>query len=200
MRKDQAIVTDNAANIVCAVAMMGLTHVSCFAHIINFASQAGLKLPNIACLLGRVRHIAKFFHRSMTATRILKEKQKLLQLKAHKLTIDVVTWWNSALEMLECFLEQQPAISAALLSPEVHSNEKDLCSLKEEDITDAEDVVRALKPMKTATQAMSEEKSPTLSVIAPLHALLLKEMTSLPEDSKVVKDIKHEVKKNLSTR
>lgn len=122
--------------------------------------------------------------------------QKLLQLKAHKLTIDVVTQWNSALEMLERFLEQQPAISATLLSPEVRRNEKDLCSLKEEDITDAEDVVRALKPMKTATQAMSEGKSPTLSVIAPLHALLLKEMTSL----KVVKDIKDEIKKNLRSR
>ncbi|XP_051980577.1 E3 SUMO-protein ligase ZBED1-like [Xyrauchen texanus] len=94
----------------------------------------------------------------------------------------------------------QPAISAALLSPDVRRNEKDLCSLKEEDITDAEDVVRALKPMKTATQVMSEEKCPTLSVIAPLHAQLLKEMTSLPEDSRVVKDMKDEIKKNLSTR
>lgn len=174
----------------------GANHLTllCTHHQPRLASR--LKLPNIARLLGRVRHIAKFFHRSTTATRILKEKQKLLQLKAHKLTIDVVTQWNSALEMLERFLEQQPAISAALLSPEVRRNEKDLCSLKEEDITDAEDVVRALKPMKTATQAMSEGKSPTLSVIAPLHALLLKEMTSL----KVVKDIKDEIKKNLRSR
>nr|XP_055034732.1 E3 SUMO-protein ligase ZBED1-like isoform X2 [Misgurnus anguillicaudatus] len=200
MSKDPAIVTDNAANMVRAVEIMGLTHVGCFAHIINLASQAGLKLPNVARLLGRVRHIAKFFHRSTNATRILKEKQKLLQLNEHKLKIDVVTRWNSALEMLERFLEQQPAISAALLSPDVRRNEKDLCSLKEEDITDAEDVVRALKPMKTATQVMSEEKCPTLSVIAPLHALLLKEMTSLPEDSRVVKDMKDEIKKNLSSR
>lgn len=71
--------------------------------------------------------------------------------------------------------------------------------MKEEDITTAEDVVRALKPMRTATQVMLEENSPTLSVIAPLHALLLKEMTSLPEDSKDV-EIKDEIKKNLSTR
>lgn len=200
LSKDPAIVTDNAANMIRAVEITGLTHVGCFAHIINLASQAGLKLPNVARLLGRVRHIAKFFHRSTTATRILKEKQKLLQLNAHKLKIDVVTHWNSALEMLERFLEQQPAISAVLLSPDVRRNEKDLCSLKEEDITDAEDVVRALKQMKTATQVMSEEKCPTLSVIAPLHALLLKEMTSLPEDSRVVKDTKDEIKKNLSTR
>ncbi|KAM8732866.1 E3 SUMO-protein ligase ZBED1-like [Acanthopagrus schlegelii] len=200
MGKDPAIVTDNAANMVRAVEIMGLTHVGCFAHIINLASQAGLKLPNVARLVGRVRHIAKFFHRSTTATRVLKEKQKLLQLKVHKLTIDVVTRWNSALEMLERFLEQQPAISAALHSPEVRRNEADLCSLKEGDITDAEDVVRALKPMKTATQVMSEEKSPTLSVIAPLHSLLVKEMTSLPDDSSVAKDIKDAIKKNLSLR
>lgn len=100
LSKDPAIVTDNAANMIRAVEIMGLTHVGCFAHIINLASQAGLKLPNVARLLGRVRHIAKFFHRSTSATRILKEKQKLLQLNAHKLKIDVVTRWNSALEML----------------------------------------------------------------------------------------------------
>lgn len=76
-------------------------------------------------------------------------------------------------------------------------NEKDLSSLREENITDAEDVVRVLKPIKTATQVVSEEKSQTLEVIAPLHALLLKEMTSLPEDSKVVKDMKDEIQKKL---
>ena len=88
MSKDPAIVTDNAFNMVRAVEIMGLTHVGCFAHIINLASQAGLKLQNVARLLARVRRIAKFFHRSTTATRVLKEKQKLLQLKQHKLTIN----------------------------------------------------------------------------------------------------------------
>lgn len=45
MRKGPAIVTDNVANMVRAVVMMGLTQGGCFAHIINLASQAGLKLP-----------------------------------------------------------------------------------------------------------------------------------------------------------
>ncbi|KAJ8014101.1 hypothetical protein DPEC_G00036760 [Dallia pectoralis] len=35
MSKDPAIVTDNAANMVCAVEITGLTHGGCFAHIIN---------------------------------------------------------------------------------------------------------------------------------------------------------------------
>ena len=167
MRKDPAIATNNAANMVHVVVMMGLTHIGCFAHIINLTSQAGLNLPNIASLLGRVRHIAKFFHRSTTGTRILKEKQKLLQQKAHRLPIDVVTLWNSALEMLERFLVQQPAISAALLSPKVRRNEKDLCSLKEEDITDADDVVRALKPMKSNSNHVRRKVPNSLSDRTP---------------------------------
>ncbi|XP_078145354.1 E3 SUMO-protein ligase ZBED1-like isoform X2 [Centroberyx gerrardi] len=112
--------------------------------------------------------------------------QRILELPAHKLVIDVVTRWNSALEMLERFLEQQPAILAALLSPEVRRNE--------------EDMVKALQPLKAATLVMSEEKSPTLSVVAPLHAQLLEEMSSVPHDSTVIKDLKTAVYNNLNSR
>ena len=153
-----------------------LLHVGCFAHILNLASQAALKVVR---LLGRVRHITSFFHRSTTASHKLKEKQRLLGLPVHKLVTDVVTRWNSTVEMLDRFLEQQPAISAALLSSEVHRNEKDLCTLTEADITVAEDVVKALQPLKAATLVMSEERSPTLPVIAPLHAQLLDQMSCL---------------------
>uniref|UniRef100_A0A3P8QXP5 BED-type domain-containing protein n=1 Tax=Astatotilapia calliptera TaxID=8154 RepID=A0A3P8QXP5_ASTCA len=174
--KNPVIVTDNAANMVRAVEITGWLHIGCFAHTLNLASQAGLKVPAVAQLLGRVRRIASFFHRSTVASCKLKEKQKILNLPAHKLVNDGVTRWNSTLEMLERFLEQQPAISAALLSPEVRRNDSNLCSLTEADITDGEDIVKALKPLKAATLVMSEEKSPTLSIIAPLHAQLLEKM------------------------
>ncbi|XP_051804464.1 E3 SUMO-protein ligase ZBED1-like isoform X2 [Acanthochromis polyacanthus] len=195
-----AAVTDNAANIVRAVASMGLLHVDCFAHTLNLASQAALKIPSVARLMGRVRQIAAFFHRSTTVSHMLKEKQKLLNLCQHKLVIDVVTRWNSSLDMLECFLEQQPAITATLLSPEVHRNERDLCTLTEADVTLAEDIVKALQPLKTATLVMSEEMTPTLSVIAPMHARLLDQMTSVPDDSPVIKELKTAVHVNLSSR
>ncbi|XP_036968503.1 E3 SUMO-protein ligase ZBED1-like [Acanthopagrus latus] len=198
--KDPAVVTDNAANMVRAVEIMQLMHVGCFAHTLNLASQAGLKVPAVSRLLARVRRIATFFHRSTMANHILKEKQKLLQLPAHKLTVDVVTRWNSALDMLERFLEQQPAISATLLSQDVRRNETDLCTLTEEDVTIAEDLVRVLKPMKEATLAMSEDKQPTLSVIAPLLALLQEALTPIIEDSTVVRDLKAAAKNNLRTR
>lgn len=41
------------------------------------------------------------------------------------------------------------------------------------DISAAEEIASALKPMKEATHIMSEDSTPTLSVIAPLHAQLL---------------------------
>ncbi|XP_035981398.1 zinc finger BED domain-containing protein 1-like [Fundulus heteroclitus] len=102
--------------------------------------------------------------------------------------------------MLEHFLEQQPAISATLLSQDVRRNEKDLCTLTEEDVTTAEDLVWVLKPMKEATLVMSEDKQPTLSVIAPLLALLQDAFTPSLEDSAVVRDLKAAVKNNLGTR
>ncbi|XP_076742690.1 E3 SUMO-protein ligase ZBED1-like [Maylandia zebra] len=198
--KNPVIVTDNAANMVRAVEITGWLHIGCFAHTLNLASQAGLKVPAVAQLLGRVRRIASFFHRSTVASRKLKEKQKILNLPAHKLVTDGVTRWNSTLEMLERFLEQQPAISAALLSPEVRRSDSNLCSLTEADITDGEDIVKALKPLKAATLVMSEEKSPTLSIIAPLHAQLLEKMISVSHDSSLIKDLKTAVYDNLKSR
>ncbi|CAL8284852.1 unnamed protein product [Lota lota] len=56
--------------------------------------------------------------RSAIAADALKINQKMLQLPQHKLVTDVVVHWNSAFERLSRFLEQQPAICAALLSPE----------------------------------------------------------------------------------
>lgn len=184
----------------CELEITGWLHIGCFAHTLNLASQAGLKVPAVAQLLGRVRRIASFFHRSTVASRKLKEKQKILNLPAHKLVTDGVTRWNSTLEMLECFLEQQPAISAALLSPEVRRSDSNLCTLTEADITDGEDIVKALKLLKAATLVMSEEKSPTLSIIALLHAQLLEKMISVSHDSSLIKDLKTAVHDNLKSR
>ncbi|XP_053569082.1 zinc finger BED domain-containing protein 4-like [Bombina bombina] len=127
--KSVVLVTDNASNMIVAAQVGKFPHVKCFAHTLNLASQRALKVATLSRLLGRVRRISTFFHRSTTANHCLKEKQKCLGLKNHKLITDVTTRWNSSYDMVERFLEQQPAICATLLSPEVRKSESDLCTL-----------------------------------------------------------------------
>ena len=146
------LVTDNASNIVLAAREANFQpHIGCFAHTINLATQRALEVDALARLLGRVRRIVAFFHRSTAAAHLLKEKQLLLQLPAQKLTIDVTTRWNSAYDMLERYLQQQPAVTAALMSRELRNREKDIATLSESDITSAEHVVKVLQPVKTIT-------------------------------------------------
>lgn len=106
-----ATVTDKARNMEVAVREAGSTpHVKCFAHTINVATKAGLSVARVSRLLGRVRRVAAFFHRSSIAAALLKSKQKLLQLPPHMLILDVVARWNSTLDMLDRYLEQQAVI------------------------------------------------------------------------------------------
>ncbi|XP_034083909.1 zinc finger BED domain-containing protein 1-like [Gymnodraco acuticeps] len=199
--KDPVIVTDNASNMTIAAEEAAFTlHVKCYAHTLNLAAQRALKITAVARLLGRVRRIVNFFRRSTTANHMLKKKPRLLQLPEHKLMTDVVTRWNSAHDMLERFLEQQPAICAALLSSEVRKTEKDLCTLTESDVTTAEEVVSALKPMKEATQYMSKEKTPTLSVIAPLQDTLINGLKPIEGESAVIKEMKAAMSGDLQKR
>ncbi|XP_072568141.1 E3 SUMO-protein ligase ZBED1-like isoform X2 [Paramormyrops kingsleyae] len=198
--KDPVVVTDNASNMTVAAQLAGMLHVKCFAHAINLASQRALKLPSVARLLGRVRRITSFFRRSTTASHVLQQKQKLLQLPEHKLMTDVVTRWNSAFDMLQRFLEQQPAICAALLSGEVRKTEKDLCTLNDSDITSAEEIVSALKPMKVATLVLSEESTATLSLVAPLHAQMIHDLQESPSESTMIKEIKSAICLDLNKR
>ncbi|XP_030235893.1 zinc finger BED domain-containing protein 1-like [Gadus morhua] len=198
--KPIVLVTDNASNMVVAAQVGGYLHVKCFAHTLNLASQRALKLPAVARLLGRVRRITTFFHRSTIANSMLEQKQKLLDLPTHKLKTDVVTRWNSGYEMLQRFLEQQPAICAALLSSDVRRSGSDICTLNENDITDAEDIMQALRPMFVATKIVSEEKNPTLSIIAPVHAKLLNDTHQAMGDKPIVRDIKQAINQDLQKR
>lgn len=198
--KDPIVVTDNAANMAVAARLAEMSHLQCFAHSLNLASQKALKLPTVARLLGRIRRVVAFFRRSTIASYQLKIKQEQLQLPKHKLIIDVVTRWNSSYDMTERFLEQQPAICAALLSAEVRKSEKEIFTLTEADITCAEEVLKALKPMKDATLVMSEESMPTLSIIAPLHAKLIVGTEESPHDTQTVKDIKTAIAEDMAKR
>ena len=196
------IVTDNASNMTVAVKEAGLPlHIGCFAHTLNLACGKALKLGNVSKLLARVRRIVSYFHCSSVACAVLKEKQKMLSLPEHKLIVDVQTRWNSALDMLTRFLEQQAAVYAALTSKDLRGKEKDISTLSENDISAIEELITILQPLKTATVALCEESNPTLSIIIPLkHQLLSSIMKVKDDDSELVKQVKTVIFTDLSPR
>ncbi|KAK2557045.1 E3 SUMO-protein ligase ZBED1 [Acropora cervicornis] len=148
-----------------------------------------------------MRRVVGYFHRSAVATSILREKQKLLQLPEHKLVIDVSTRWNSAVDMISRYLEQQPAIYAAPTSTELRKRGKDISALSERELTYAEELVAVLTLLKIATTALCEKSVPTLSMILPLqHQLLNCIMKARDDDSALIKQVKKEVVNDFSTR
>ncbi|XP_051973846.1 E3 SUMO-protein ligase ZBED1-like [Xyrauchen texanus] len=87
-----------------------------------------------------------------------------------------------------------------LPSSQLRKTEKEICTLTESDITAAEEVVTAMKPMKVATLVMSEETTPTLSVVAPLLAQLIHDLQDSPADSSLTKEIKSVICQDLNKR
>lgn len=190
------VVTDNAANVVKSVKLLGADHIPCLAHTVNIAVQKALKLPDVKDVLDKVRKIVGFFHRSTSAAALLKRNSSVLGLPEHKLKIDVVTRWNSAYDMAERFVEMQGAIFMTLGS----LKEKDLI-LSADDMAIIGCLVDFLKPMKEITTLLCSENSPTASVIMPLrNQLLHKILIENDNDNQLVRQMKETMKTDFQNR
>ena len=200
--KDPALVTDNARNMIVAGREAGLSpHIGCFAHTINLASQKAFDVEAADQLLSKVRNMVGFLHRNVRAAEILREKQQLLDLGPRTKTLiqDVKTRWNSSLDMLERFVELEPAVTATLSSREIRKGEnKD--ALTREELADAEDIVKVMANVKMMTTAMCEDDQPTISMIAPMQAKLAVDFESCDDDSSLIADMKEAFRDNFQTR
>ncbi|XP_046567979.1 E3 SUMO-protein ligase ZBED1-like [Haliotis rubra] len=101
--------------------------------------------------------------------------------------------------MIERYLEQQPAVMAALMSPNI-KREKDLDTLSSDDITLAEHFIKVLGPLKTITTIPCESSMPTLSMVRPLLQNLSQAMAPNVEDVKPVSQMKAAILNRLAKR
>lgn len=198
------VATDNAPNIVNAVNETdGLgPQISCFAHTVNLAVKKALSINGVSRLLGKVRKVVTFFHKSTTAHQALTAKQEMLNLPKHKLIHDVTTRWNTAHDMLARYVEQQPAIYSALTMDKnlrSHLN-MDMAMLTDTEQKMAEQLIEVLKPLKTVTTLMSSETTPTISMILPLKEMILKSMTPGDKDYTAIKEAKEAIARDLGKR
>ncbi|KAJ8940783.1 hypothetical protein NQ314_010593 [Rhamnusium bicolor] len=93
------VVTDNARNITAAIKLAGWNNLPCLAHTLNLLVQDSMKF--IEELHKKVKRIVQYFHRSTTAAVKLNELQIQLTGKTLKLINDVITRWNSSLNMFQ---------------------------------------------------------------------------------------------------
>lgn len=198
--KKTALVTDNDRNMIVAGLEAEMRpHLACFAHTINLASQKALKVDTAAKLLGKVRRVVGFLHRNIRGAEILREKQQQLSLSAHKLIQDVSTKRNSSFDMLQRFLEQQPAVFATLMSREIRKGEE-VNSVTERDICNAEDIVKLMAPVKVVTTVMCEEEQPTISMTAPLRSKLQNHFEATDEDTAPITEMKRAFNNDFEKR
>ena len=200
------ITTDNASNMKIAAKSAGIPiHLGCFAHTLNLASNKAVEVRSVNQLLGKIRVLATFFHKSTTAAAILREKQTQLQVPEHKLITDVKNRWNSSYLMVERFLEQQVSVMAAMVDDRVkkmHSSKSKTCTdlLSPDEVKKLELFVTNMAPMYHATLAMSEDTDATVGMVLPLLNKLLKNFTEIETDSTFVKGLKKAVYDNLKPR
>ena len=187
-----SMTTDNARNIVLAVAKMGWTSLPCFGHTLQIAVRAGLQLPAVSQLSGRCRNLVGHFRHSYNAQNVLERKQEQLQLPKHNILQEVSTHWNSTLQMYKRLLEQQAAVSAVLL--ESGSRDTRELLLTPAELTQLEHLVSVLEPLGEATEYLASERWPSLSVVQPLlTAICKKTLQATDGDPTVVLDFKSAV-------
>ena len=120
-----------------------LTLIPCAGHTLNLVVQHALSIPGLATTLGRSRKIVEHFHHSRLNNEELKSKQKQLDLLQHQLIQEVVTRWNSTLDMVSRLCKQQAAIAAVL-----HCKRNHHLELSAQKWHNIEDIVKLLEPSK----------------------------------------------------
>ena len=158
-----ALTTDNASNMKIAAIKAEMQQVGCLAHTLNLAAHKATDLATVSNLLAKVKTLVSYFHRSTVANAVLREKQELLKIPAHKLMNDVRTRWNSSYLMLERYIEQQTAVHAALLDEKIRK-QRDAptdSNITSNDLTHAEQFLRLMEPLYQATLVISDEGKPT---------------------------------------
>ncbi|KAL0149553.1 hypothetical protein M9458_055080, partial [Cirrhinus mrigala] len=196
------VTTDNAQNMVNAIKeATGLgPQIGCFAHILNLAAKKAVAVQQISRLLGKVRKVVTFFHKSTTAAHALKVKQEMLNISVHKLIHDCPTRWNTIYDMMERYLEQQPAIYSALMDKNVKKNVKDIAVSSDSELKLTEEMINLLKLLKTITTLLSTETTPSLSMVLPLKTMILKSMEPVEDESLAIKDAKAAISQDLENR
>lgn len=193
--KMSAVTTDNASNNKKAFSQR-YTWIPCFGHNLDLATDKALAIDRVSSALSRLRKTVSAFSRSPKMSRLLLEKQTDLGLPQKKLLHDTPTRWSSGYDMVERFLEQQPAVSAALAT----ERKKWHLMPRDSDITTLETVKEVLGPLRRFTDVLSGEKLPTISAVQVVMWDISSCLAASDDDAPLCREMKEKVLEDLNKR
>ncbi|XP_028408659.1 zinc finger BED domain-containing protein 4-like [Dendronephthya gigantea] len=108
--KCHMVITDNGANMVSGIEIVGLTRGPCFLYTLQLAIQDGIMSQrSVSDMIARSKRVVTHFNHSALACDRLSKIQEL-NLPRKKLIQDVPTRWNSKYYLLQRLLEMKNAI------------------------------------------------------------------------------------------
>ena len=196
-----ALVTDNAGNMIVAAKELSVPHVSCFSHTLQLSIEDGLKLNQIARVLGAARKLVAHFSHSVVATNALLAKQNDTS-KPLKLVQDVPTRWNSSYFMMERLLKLRIAVYSVIFDDGVTKpGDHVKLDLKDSFWKVMEEIVPILEPLADITELLGKADVPTGSgVYILLYNVFNSVISPHQDDSGVVKDLKQKISEGLKRR
>ncbi|KAJ8356841.1 hypothetical protein SKAU_G00196350 [Synaphobranchus kaupii] len=179
--KDNVFVTDNGSNVVAA--FKDYRRLSCAGHNINLILKHVFDHLDEDNPMHSI--IINLLKESKTLVTHLKKAglQKELELSLKQA---VETRWNTRLAMLQ-------SVNDALKSGKLHDillRRRELRFLKNIDSELLEDIIQVLIPFDEATRHLSTDKAPTLHLVLPTKATLLRGLLIQDGDSVIVKELK----------
>ncbi|GBM10233.1 Zinc finger BED domain-containing protein 4 [Araneus ventricosus] len=197
-KKVVTIVTDNLQSMINAAEILKIKHLPCFAHTLNLVMTDAFKITEFEILINKCKKIVSFFKHSTLASDTLKSIQKECNKKQLKLVQQVDTRWNSTFYMLERIRVIRNELTLA-----ISKCEKAPPNLSAEEYKMIEEIEKMLEPFEVATNLVSGEEYPSLSIILPIiKGLSLKlvelEKINLNEISrKLLESLKNSVSKRI---
>lgn len=165
-KKIVAAVSDNAANIKCAITGLGWKHFGCFAHTLNLVVQNALEIVDDT--LDKVKRIVAHFKKSTNSNSLLLTTQRQFGINIPKKLIQSVpTRWNSTFYMIERFVELEEVLKATIPRCRLSSSST-LPQIDTDEWTILKEMCKILHPFEDATKSVSGEKYASASLVIVL--------------------------------
>ena len=171
--------TDNARNVTNAVGLLPFHHMPCMAHSLQLSVNKGIAESGLDNVLAKCRKIVGHFKHSPANQVELEVQQSQKNMPEKALIQDVVTRWNSTLQMVERLLRNKESVITTLAAPN-HTHHLNLLSESEWDKLHT--LKMLLHPCRYATEILGGEHYVSCSVVLPTVAYLRRFMVVSDDD------------------